>query len=74
MQDKQQLSRVQAALEEILSAKAAAERQLEIFQWGAISAASQAAAAQEALEDAKAALCKVNYNVAAVVNYHPDHQ
>ena len=59
MQGEQELSRVQAVLEEVLGTKAAADRELEVSQQGASSAASQAAAAQEALEEAKAGLCKV---------------
>ena len=59
MQGKQELSRVQAALEGVLGAKAAAEQELQDAQRGAAAAASQAATAQEALEEAKASLCKV---------------
>ena len=61
MRDKQELSRVQAALEGVLRVKATAEQELQDAQRIASSAASQTAAAQEALEETKAGLCKVGY-------------
>ena len=64
MHGKQELSRAKAALEDVLGAKAVAQQELRIAQQGAASAASQAAAAQEALKDATAVLCKVATRVA----------
>ena len=61
MQGKQELSRVQAVLEEVLSTKTAAEQELHVAQLGAASAVTQAVAAQAALEEAKAGLCKVRH-------------
>ena len=59
MHYEQELSRIKSALEELMIAKTAAGQELQTAQQDAALAASQAAAAQEALKDAQAAASKV---------------
>ena len=59
MHAKQELSRADAALNEVLSTKTAAEQEQQAAQQGAASAASEAAAARAALEEAQVGLHRV---------------